>query len=163
MPVPNQKTMKRAPGGKSRIKLDGGYLFAAAISLTGAALVFLLLNWAFCLPRARTLSLDGFPLPKLPVRESRPPSLAVGLEIDYPVECRRRSIEGIVLLEVAVDAAGRVTGVEVVRGAHRKLDEAAKLAAGQASFRPALSCGEAVAAKVRLPVRFSLSDDGSEE
>lgn len=79
----------------------------------------------------------------------------------YPVRARRRGIEGVVLLEVALDAGGRPVSVAVKRGSgHPGLDEAALMAVRQWKFTPAKRGGRAAAATVEVPIRFSLNGRG---
>ena len=142
--------MKKASEGRR------GLLLQAGAALAGSLLVFLALESVFCLPRARPIPTDGFPLPARNLAGSRAPELADRLEVEYPAVSRRRGIEGVVLLEVSVDREGKVGDVSVVRALDRELDRAAVAAARRARFSPALKDGAPVAAKVRLPVRFEL-------
>jgi protein TonB len=78
----------------------------------------------------------------------------------YPLAARRRGLEGLVLLAVAVDAAGQVTGIEVKRSSgHHALDRAARRAVARWRFRPARLGEQPVAADIEVPVRFRLTDD----
>ncbi len=76
----------------------------------------------------------------------------------YPIASIRNREEGIVLLEVLVSASGAATEVRVLRGSgHRKLDQSAREHVLESwSFQPALRDGRPVAARVRVPIEFSL-------
>ncbi len=77
----------------------------------------------------------------------------------YPIAAIRQRHEGTVLLEVRVDANGAVTEVRVLRGSgHRELDRSAREHVLRAwAFQPALKDGVPVAARVRIPIEFSLA------
>ena len=77
----------------------------------------------------------------------------------YPIASVRKRQEGTVLLEVMVSASGAVTEVRVLRGSgHRELDRSARDHLLRAwSFQPALRNGQPVAARVRIPIEFSLA------
>ena len=74
----------------------------------------------------------------------------------YSQEARAASIEGVVKLELTIDAAGHVVGVKVVKGLGYGLDDAAVAAAKQWTFQPATKCGKPVASVVKPGVRFEL-------
>lgn len=76
---------------------------------------------------------------------------------DYPAAARRRRVEGLVLLDVMVDADGRPTtvGVAASSGA-AELDRAALDAVRAWRFAPARRGSESVAGRVRVPLRFRL-------
>jgi protein TonB len=82
-------------------------------------------------------------------RLNRPPS--------YPAIARRMGWEGTVVLEVEVQADGRVGDVSVAESSgHAVLDRAAADAVRAWRFEPAERLGEPVASHVRLPVQFQL-------
>jgi len=91
--------------------------------------------------------------------EDRPlPELIHNPPPRYPLAAIERAIEGTVLLRLWVSAEGGVDRVEVIAGSgHRVLDAEAVRAVRSWRFVPASYGGEAVAATVRLPVRFDLS------
>jgi TonB family protein len=77
----------------------------------------------------------------------------------YPETARREGWEGVVTLEMLVEADGSVSEVVVVRSSgHDCLDESALAAARTWTYEPARLNGKPVAAKVRVPVRFDLTD-----
>ncbi|HVV17217.1 MAG TPA: energy transducer TonB, partial [Polyangia bacterium] len=78
---------------------------------------------------------------------------------DYPLPCRRRREEGVVLLSVVVEASGLPAAVSLSRGSgHPLLDRAALEAVRHWTFEPARAAGVAVRSSVVVPVRFSLSE-----
>ncbi|HEV8585760.1 MAG TPA: energy transducer TonB [Methylomirabilota bacterium] len=75
----------------------------------------------------------------------------------YPASARRLGIEGTALLDVFVDADGRVGEIRVKQSAgHPDLDRAAANAVRRWRFEPARRGAEAVAMWVELPVQFHL-------
>lgn len=85
------------------------------------------------------------------------PSPAQPIRIDYPAWARRRGMEGVVEVEIAVDETGAVTDLRVVRSSgHPLLDAAALRGLRGALFAPARRNGVAVPHTFRQPVRFTL-------
>ena len=75
----------------------------------------------------------------------------------YPVAAARRGAEGTVMLQIAVDANGVPTDIGYAqRSGDPDLDRAARTAAHDWRFRPALRDGRAIATTVNVPVRFVL-------
>lgn len=85
-----------------------------------------------------------------------PPAVLSRVEPVYPEPARRAGIEGTVELEVSIDASGKVTDVEVVRGLPLGLSEAAADAVRRWSFRPARAAGGFVASRKTVRVHFVL-------
>ncbi len=67
--------------------------------------------------------------------------------------------EGVVTLEFVVNAQGKPENIAVKSGSDLELASAAKSAVAKWKFEPKKQNGEAVAAKVVLPVRFVASAD----
>ncbi|MHB1349094.1 MAG: energy transducer TonB [Desulfobulbus sp.] len=85
-----------------------------------------------------------------PLYRSNPPP-------PYPEKARRRNLQGTVLLEVTVSAAGRVEGLRIKESCgHRILDQAAEAAVSRWQFEPGRKNGVPVAMTVLVPVRFNL-------
>jgi len=79
---------------------------------------------------------------------------------DYPIPCRRRREEGVVLLDVTVSAGGLPAAVSLKRSSgHPLLDQAALDAVHRWIFEPGRAGGLPVTSQVEVPVRFSLSDE----
>ena len=76
------------------------------------------------------------------------------LQPAYPAEAARDSVEAVVDVQVEIDAAGEVAGVEVVRWAGYGLDEAAINTVRQLHFRPAMRDGSPVPLRVLLRYNF---------
>lgn len=78
----------------------------------------------------------------------------------YPAEAIKKGQQGTVILDVAVDATGAVTGVQVdQRGtdAPAELQTVAIAAARQWKFNPGRKTGKPVGGMIQVPVNFSLS------
>ncbi|HET8761636.1 MAG TPA: energy transducer TonB [Nitrospiria bacterium] len=73
----------------------------------------------------------------------------------YPDYAMRRPKPGMVLLKIDVDAKGRVAAVQVVESTNVLLESAARQAALQWSFEPAMRHGLPVAATIVVPVEFT--------
>lgn len=93
--------------------------------------------------------------------EGEPPGFAIGSADNplprYPSAARRQGIEGTVILEVLVDAAGLPGRVAIARSSGSGLlDEAAVEAVERWRFRPARRGGEPVEGHVLVPITFRL-------
>jgi len=75
----------------------------------------------------------------------------------YTEEARAKRIEGEVLLEVVLEASGKLRVLRVVRGLGHGLDDAAVHAAEQIRFKPALQDGQPSDSTVVLHVIFQLA------
>ncbi len=77
----------------------------------------------------------------------------------YPRLAQRLGVEGSVLLRLAIDASGKLTGVEVVNGAGNGFDEEAVHAVKRSTFAPAVQNGRPVRCLALLKIRFQLSNE----
>lgn len=77
---------------------------------------------------------------------------------EYPFLARRRKIEGKVVLAVFIDAAGKLTKVEVIEASDRTFADASLEALKKSTFLPARRNGRPVASRAILPIRFTLTD-----
>lgn len=76
---------------------------------------------------------------------------------EYPAVARRLRLEGDVVMRLSVDARGKVTDVELVKGLGRgDVDEAAMAAARTARFKPAIRNGSPVPSRYLLVIPFRL-------
>ncbi len=75
----------------------------------------------------------------------------------YTDEARSKRIEGEVLLQVVLEASGKLRVLRVVRGLGHGLDDAAVRAAEQIHFKPALQDGQPSDSTVVLHVIFQLA------
>ena len=113
----------------------------------GLALVPGLLAAAETLAQQEEADYDS---PPRPIKVTRP---------EYPAEALEKGIEGVVVVQITIDAEGKVvdpTVAESVEG----LDEAALACVREWRFEPAKKDGEAVPATARAPIAFKLKDSG---
>ena len=75
----------------------------------------------------------------------------------YTEEARAKRIEGEVLLEVVLEASGKLRVIKVVRGLGHGLDDAAVHAAEQIRFKPALKDGQPSDSTAVLHIIFQLA------
>ena len=76
----------------------------------------------------------------------------------YPEEERLRGRQGTVVIDLHVDADGRVTSVEIVRSAAPDFDEAAKRVGLLLRFSPAYLGAQKVPVKLRQAIQFNLAE-----
>ncbi len=76
---------------------------------------------------------------------------------EYPDFARRAGIEGRVIVKAWVDPTGSVRDVQLLRGTHELLDEAAVAAVRRWTFTPAKQNGRPVSVWVSIPVTFRLN------
>jgi TonB family protein len=80
--------------------------------------------------------------------------------IIYPEEARNAGLQGIVYVTFVVEADGRITNVQVMRGLGEPLDKVAEdVIAGMPAWEPGRKDGEAVAVQFTMPIKFTLDDD----
>ena len=85
-----------------------------------------------------------------PLYQSNPPPA-------YPRQARRRGLQGVVTLEVLVNAQGRVADLRLFASSgHRILDKAALKAVRGWRFTPGTVAGQQQQMWVKVPVRFQL-------
>ncbi|WP_271409205.1 energy transducer TonB [Pseudomonas sp. Q1-7] len=76
----------------------------------------------------------------------------------YPALARRRNQQGLVLVEVRLDAQGLLQGIRLLRSSGvESLDRSALDAVAAWRFRPETRNGRPVASRVRIPIEFALS------
>ena len=86
-----------------------------------------------------------------------PPRPLVAIRPTYPQESKKRGEQGRVLVEVRINARGRVDAATVVESSgFAALDAAALKAVRAAKFRPARSGGRPIADTRRMPIEFKL-------
>lgn len=85
-----------------------------------------------------------------------PPKLIHKVEPDYTAAARDAKIEGGVLLEVVIEADGRIEEAKVLRSLDEGLDANAIAAVKTWRFEPARKDGEPVAVSARIEVNFRL-------
>lgn len=85
----------------------------------------------------------------------RPPRLLRMVKPDYPSEAFVKKIQGVVTVEILIDAGGRVVRARVTRSVP-ELDAAALDAVRRWVFSPAVKSGQPVATLALAPVTFTL-------
>jgi periplasmic protein TonB len=84
-----------------------------------------------------------------------PPRLVRQTRPRYPQEAFVKKVEGTVVVEILIDASGRVSRTHVIESIPL-LDEAARDAVSGWLFQPAVKRGHPVPAIARAPVRFRI-------
>ena len=74
----------------------------------------------------------------------------------YTEGARSAQIEGVVRVEITIDAEGEVIGARILRGLGHGLDDAALAAARQMAFEPGTRCGKPTVATISVGMRFAL-------
>jgi protein TonB len=87
-----------------------------------------------------------------------PPRLLRGAMPEYPELARKAEVEGVVVVHVTVDETGRVVDAWIASSQAEILNDAAKKAAYEHVFEPALQNDVPVKATICLKFRFSLTE-----
>lgn len=77
--------------------------------------------------------------------------------LSYPPDLRRHRVEGVMLVEVSLDAAGQFLTARVLQSIHPALDRLVVDALRRTRWTPALKKGRSVAATFKFPVEFIAS------
>jgi TonB family protein len=85
-----------------------------------------------------------------------PPNLLHFVEARYPEQATKAGLEGTVVLQLDIDAEGKVSGATVVNPAGHGFDEAAVEAARQFRFVPAVRAGKPVPSRILYRYSFTL-------
>jgi protein TonB len=99
---------------------------------------------------------DSLPVPSEEYLITRMPQLKAEVRIPYPAEPRKKGIQGAVIMDLLIDATGRVRDVQLVEGPDPELSQAAVTAVRDFQFLPALIDDKAVAVRIRYAYRFVL-------
>ena len=94
-----------------------------------------------------------------PVRitaDMQAPKKVVDVPVLYPPAAREKKIEGVVLVEVIVDTAGKVAGAQIARSVLPDLDKAALTAARSWKFEPYVVDSTPRNAVMQVAVAFRL-------
>jgi TonB family protein len=86
-----------------------------------------------------------------------PPVVHRKVDPKYSPALVAERVEGKVQLACVIDEAGKVSNVEVVRGADTRLNEAAQQALAKWEFYPATRHGEPVEVDVLVEIPFTLA------
>jgi len=98
-------------------------------------------------PKAKVF--PSFEVTKLPKPKHR-------VQPEVPAAFRDAQREALVVVEVVIDAGGRVIDARVLRHADYGLDDAALAAAKQTEFEPALVGTQPVTVRYQIPYRFTV-------
>ena len=82
-------------------------------------------------------------------------SKAFASRLDYPESLRRQRIAGTVIVEVSLDATGRVLSALVIHSVHPMLDAIVLRAVRQTQWQPATKSGKRVPYKFKIPITFT--------
>jgi len=89
--------------------------------------------------------------------EKKLPKLIERINPEYPEECRKEKIAGVVVMEILVAGDGSTKVVKVVESPHELLSQAAVEAANQWRFEPAMDeDGNPEAVQFSITVKFAL-------
>jgi protein TonB len=99
---------------------------------------------------------DQLPIPTEEFMVSEMPTLLNEVRVPYPEEARKKRIEGVVIMDILVDAQGRVRQAVLVSGPGEGLNEAALQAIKSFQFKPARVEQQPVAVRIRYAYRFLL-------
>lgn len=98
------------------------------------------------------------PAVSAPAFDEKPTPMTAPLP-QYPDALRAERAEGTVIIRVSIDATGSVTEAEVVKSTDARFENAAvETVKKKWRFSPAKKDGSAVACRVNVPIRFSLSE-----
>ncbi|MFI5348200.1 MAG: energy transducer TonB [Elusimicrobiota bacterium] len=89
-------------------------------------------------------------------RVTQAPKLLQALNPEYPPRARELQKEGVVILEVDIDAQGRVVSARIIEESGWGFGAAALKAILRAGFAPARIESTAVPVRYRLPIRFQM-------
>lgn len=84
------------------------------------------------------------------------PVLLSEVRIPYPKQAREANVEGPVVMDLLIDAEGKVRNVVLINGPGYGLNEAALQAVQSFKFKPAKVDNQSVAVKIRYTYRFVL-------
>lgn len=101
---------------------------------------------------------DSLPIPADEFLVTSMPVLVSEVRIPYPEEAKKAGIEGPVIMELLIDALGKVRQVNLIKGPGFGLNEAALAAINSFQFRPARIKDQSVAVKIRYTYRFVLEN-----
>lgn len=101
---------------------------------------------------------DSIPIPADDYLVTSQVALLKDVRIPYPSEAKKANVEGPVVMDLIIDAQGKVRSVTLIRGPGSGLNEAALEAAKSFEFRPAKAGDQTVAVKIRYTYRFVLEN-----
>jgi protein TonB len=99
----------------------------------------------------------ALPVPAEEYLVSQMPKLKSEVRIPYPPEAKAKNVEGVVVMDVLIDAAGKVREAKLLEGPGFGLNEAAMKAIYSFEFSPAVIDKKPVAVRIRYAYRFVLN------
>jgi periplasmic protein TonB len=99
---------------------------------------------------------DALPIPVEEYLVSQMPRLISETRIPYPPVAKKKGIQGPVVMDLLIDASGKVRESTLITGPSEDLNQAALAAIKNFVFEPAKIDGGAVAVKIRYSYRFVL-------
>jgi len=87
-----------------------------------------------------------------------PPVLVRTVNPVFPEQMRREHVSGVVFITCEVDDHGNVSDPKVEKSSNPEFTEPALFALKQWKFKPAQRDGAVVAARVSIPIKFTLED-----
>ena len=99
---------------------------------------------------------DSLPVPTEEYLVTQMPELAQEVRVPYPAEAKRKGAQGSVVMDILIDASGKVREANLVQGPEDSLNAAALEAVRGFAFKPARIQDKAVAVRIRYAYRFVL-------
>jgi TonB family protein len=99
---------------------------------------------------------DSLPIPGEDYLISKMPVLKAEVRIPYPADSKQKGIQGAVVMDILIDAFGKVRQVILVDGPAPDLNDAAVKATKSFEFSPAYIQHNPVAVRIRYAYRFVL-------
>lgn len=106
--------------------------------------------------RLKDSDADSLPIPTDDYLVSQMPVLVGDFRVPYPADAKKAGIQGAVLMDLLIDAEGRVRQAQVIKPLFPSLDAAALEAARKLVFKPARVADQSVAVRIRYAYRFVL-------
>jgi protein TonB len=106
--------------------------------------------------RLRDDDADSLPIPTDDYLVSQMPVLVGDFRVPYPADAKKAGVQGAVLLDLLIDAEGRVRQAQLLKPLFPSLDQAAIEAARKLVFKPARVGDQSVAVRIRYAYRFVL-------
>ena len=158
----DQPPSAREPEKKPFRKVFGLSKKAITSAEPGAGVVVKAGNTVAVLPDNKQLKesdAESLPIPTDEYLVNKMPSVIAEVRIPYPPEARAKKIEGKVVLDLLIDALGKVREAKLISGLGYGLDEAALSAIAQFKFQPAEVDGKPVAVRIPFTYNFLLKSD----
>jgi len=99
---------------------------------------------------------ESLPIPADEFMVTSMPELDSEIRIPYPPEAREKRIQGAVVMDLLIDAEGRIREARLIQGPGAGLNEAALSAVRSFKFKPARIQAQSVAVRIRYAYRFVL-------